>query len=122
MISVRTIAAQGDVLFRRVPSIPSGAKEQPRTGPLIVAHSETGHHHVIESPDAKLLTTLNPLVCYLSLEAPFADVVHQRPFHTHETLRLVGSEHGPTCFEIRRQREHVPTSEPGMEDWQLFGD
>lgn len=116
MITVKRIAAQGDVLFRRVECISGDVVEQPRNGPLIVAHSETGHHHVIESPDARLLTTLDPLVCYLRLEGPFADVMHQRPFDTHETLRLLGDESGSTYFEVRRQREHVPDGWRRVED------
>lgn len=110
------MAAQGDVLFRRVKSIPKDAVEQPRKGPLVVAHSETGHHHVIESPDAKLFTTADPLVCFLRLEGvPHVDVVHQRPHDTHETLRLMGGNDG-ACFEIRRQREHTP------EGWRMVAD
>jgi hypothetical protein len=63
---------------------------------------------VVQSPDARLLTTLDPLLCYLRIDWPFADIVHQRPFDTHETLRLLGSEAGPVFFEVRRQREYLP--------------
>jgi hypothetical protein len=82
--------AHGDrdrILLTRAPMPLTAAR---RSGPIVVAHSETGHHHVVESPDAKLLTTLEPLVCYLQFEGPFVDVVHQRPFATHATLRLLG--------------------------------
>jgi hypothetical protein len=51
MITVKTIGAQGDVLFRRVAKIPDNATLQQRHGAIVVAHSETGHHHVIASPD-----------------------------------------------------------------------
>jgi hypothetical protein len=116
MIAVKNSAAQGDVLFRRVERVPEGALEQPREGPLVVAHSETGHHHVIEAPEARLFTTINPLICYLRFEGPFADVVHQRGFDTHETVRLLGTDAGHTCFEVRRQREYVP------EGWRQVAD
>jgi hypothetical protein len=116
MIVVKNTAAQGDVLFRRVDRVPESAVEQPRTGPLIVAHSETGHHHVIESPGAALLTTPHPLICYLRIEGPFADVVHQRAFDTHETLRLLGNEAGPSYFEVRRQREYIAQGWRQVED------
>jgi hypothetical protein len=106
MITVRNIAAQGDVLLRRVERIPSDAVEQPCDGRVVVAHSETGHHHVIESPGARLFATHDPLIGYLRIDGPFADVVHERPFDTHETIRLLGAEIGPTYFEVRRQREH----------------
>lgn len=116
MITVKRMAAQGDVLFRRVERVAEDAMEQPRNGPIVVAHSETGHHHVIESPDVRLLTTLNRLVCYLRIEGPFADVTHRRSFDTHETLRLAGDECGPVYFEVRRQREHTP------EGWRIIAD
>lgn len=48
----------------------------------------------------------------------FADVVHHRPWDTHETLRLLYSEvpSGETIFEIHRQREHSP------EGWRRVAD
>lgn len=115
---VQKMGAQGDVLFRRVKSIPKGANLQKRKGPLVVAHSETGHHHVIESPDVKLYTTADPMICYLRLEGvAHADVVHQRPHDTHETLRLSGTGgRGGACFEVRRQREWTP------EGWRQVAD
>jgi len=117
-------------LFRRVERIPMDAKQQPRSEPLVLAHGETGHHHVVESTDAALLATVNPFVCYLRLDGPFVDVVHERSFDTHETLRLIGKAEGTTFFEIRRQREHIPSREPDPsshddeEDmaWQMVDD
>jgi|CZKU01.1.fsa_nt_gi hypothetical protein len=110
MIIVRNIAAQGDVFFRRVEHVRPDAAAQPSLEgePVVVAHSETGHHHVVESRHATFLTTSDPLVGFLRFEGPFADVVHLRSFHTHETLRLLGNENGTTSFEIRRQRAYVP--------------
>jgi hypothetical protein len=105
---VERIAAQGDVLFRRVDALPAHATRQRRNGPLVVAHSETGHHHVIHSPDVEFYRGADPLVCFLRFECAFVEVAHLRAFHTHETLRLLGGESVATCFEVRRQREHVP--------------
>lgn len=116
MQEIKQCGAQGDVLFRRVASVPKDAAEQKSKGPVVVAHSETGHHHTIERAEAKLFTTADPFVCFLRLEGPFADVVHQRPHDTHETLRLMGDESGGACFEVRRQREHAP------EGWRMVQD
>jgi hypothetical protein len=118
MIIVKNMAAQGDVLLRRVAAIPQSASErrQPRASPTVVAQSETGHHHVIESGDVKLFESPNPLVSYLKLEGPFADVVHRRPYDTHETLRLLSEEHRPSYFEVRRQREYAPGGWRGVRD------
>jgi hypothetical protein len=108
MKTIRSMAAQGDVLFRRVAAIPNSARERPRAGPLVVAHSETGHDHVIHASAVTLFETADPLVCFLRLDSPFADVEHLRPYDTHETLRLLGDPGGSAFYELRRQREHVP--------------
>lgn len=104
MIEVARIAAQGDVLFRRIGALPEGTVEVPRQGRLVVAHSETGHHHAIDDLGVRLYEQRrpDPLICYLSVEGDFADVVHHRPHDTHQTLRL-----RPGIWEVRRQREWV---------------
>ena len=96
------MARQGDVLFLKVSSIPKDSVEEKRNGPIVVAHSETGHHHVVKDPAARLFNTDNPLISYLRLEGP-VQVDHLRDFHTHGSISLNGG-----CWEIRRQREHAP--------------
>ena len=111
---VKTMAAQGDVLLRRVDRIPDGTEttEAQREGSLlIVAHSETGHHHAIDAVDARLLETQGGLVAYLVVDGAYADLVHHRSFDTHAPLRLPKG-----TWEIRRQREHTP------EGWQRVAD
>lgn len=122
MKTVTTIGAQGDVMFKRVDRLPKAARAVERKGPLVVAHSETGHHHVIEDPFVKQFDVPgNPLVCYLqigdggqAIECGGVDVVHQRPWDTHETLRLIGKP--GDVYEVRRQREWTP------EGWQRVAD
>jgi hypothetical protein len=109
MKTVSIMAAQGDVLFRRVDSLPAGVRREPREGPIVVAHSETGHHHVVASEQAEFYSTANPLVGFLRFDGAFADVEHLRPYHTHETLRLLGNDDEPAFYEVRRQREHTFT-------------
>ncbi len=111
--TVEKMAAQGDVLVRRVKSIPEDAVEQKSAGRIVVAHSETGHHHAIDFVDQSvvLFTTKDPLVSFLRVDAPHADIVHHRPWDTHGTLRLLKGD-----WEIRRQREHTP------EGWQMVAD
>ncbi len=110
------MAAQGDVLFRRIGKLPEGAKRILHDGPPVVAHSETGHHHVIDSPEVELYATADPLVSVLRIGAPFADVIHLRSFDTHETVRLLGNDDEPSFFEVRRQREH------SFESWRIVND
>lgn len=119
MKMARHMAAQGDTLFRRVDAIPASAKKQPRDEVLVVAHSETGHHHVIRSPEVELFSDGDPLVSFLRMDCDFADVEHLRTFDTHETLRLRGEEGVTTFFEVRRQREHVPDGRGREMAWTL---
>lgn len=107
------LAAQGDVIFRRVDKIPPKATEVPRKGPIVVAHSETGHHHAINDRGVTMFEEPgSALVCYLRMDTGLdanvggVDVVHNRPFDTHETIRLLGKP--GDIWEVRRQREHTP--------------
>jgi len=118
---IRSIGAQGDVLFRRVTSVPSGAAPvKPEDGRLVVGHSETGHHHAVDDLSCFLFQDpRSPLVGYLQLGDACAagggvDVVHHRPWDTHKTLRLLGQP--GDVFEIRRQREWAP------EGWRRVAD
>jgi hypothetical protein len=119
MIEVTTMAAQGDVLFRRVKKLPKGLKEvDEKSTRKVVAHSETGHHHAIDAAGVRMFQPEgDPLTCYLVLESvEHADVVHYRPWDTHETLRLLGERGGGGVFQVRRQREYTPEGWRRVED------
>lgn len=111
---VERIAAQGDVMFRRVSMVPVDATEVQRKDdePIVVAHSETGHHHVVKArrDEAKVYATANALLSFLVL-ANRAEVEHQRSFDTHEPLILE-----PGVWEVRRQRERAPEGWRRVED------
>ncbi len=113
MIEVKKLCAQGDVLFRRIETFPSDVVERDAGKQLVVAHSETGHHHAIEPGAAKLFEKLerDPMVCFLQIDGDYADVVHHRPTDTHETVRLLKG-----CWEVRRQREWTPEGLRRVED------
>jgi len=116
MKNVEKIGAQGDVLFRRVKAIPEKyVRQENRSGPLVVAHSETGHHHTIYDASVAMFEAPgDPLVCYLQLGDGACEVVHQRPWDTHEALRLLGQP--GDIWEVRRQREWAP------EGWRRVAD
>lgn len=109
MRTFKNQAAQGDLFIRRVDKIPEGLKPMAtENGKYIVAHSETGHHHVIEArPNVIVFDTEDPLVSYLQVieatDAMEAVVEHLRSFDTHEALSA-----SPGNYEIRRQRENAP--------------
>jgi hypothetical protein len=104
MKKVKNMAAQGDVMFIRVDSIPSNMTvAETKDGYFIVAHSETGHNHVLESRNAQMLIDkTNEFVAYLKVSKE-TEVKHQRSFDTHESILLP-----PGNYQVRRQREYVP--------------
>lgn len=111
MITAKNMVAQGDVLFRRVDKLPETAQAKQVSGRVIVAHSETGHHHAIDDAGVVLYEEpRDPLTCYLAI-AEHADVVHHRASHTHETVRL-----GAGVWQVRRQREYTPEGWRRVED------
>ena len=117
MATFKNIAAQGDLLIRRVNEFPTGLTPATATnGQYIAAHSETGHHHVIEArPNVRMFDSNDPLVSYLEVieatDAMETAIEHMRTFDTHEKIVLP-----PGKFELRRQREHSP------EGWRRVAD
>lgn len=110
-------AAQGDLYIRRIDKLPSDAKPiNAEKGFFVVAHSETGHNHVIEArTNVNLYTTGDPMVSYLEVvEAADSSetlLEHLRSFDTHETISIPNG-----IFEIRRQREYTPEGWRRVED------
>jgi hypothetical protein len=110
-------AAQGDLLIRRIDKLPHGATPvAAERGAFIVAHSETGHNHIIrERPNVCLYTTGDPLVTYLQVieatEKTEALLEHLRGHDTRDTLSIP-----PGIFELRRQREYTPEGWRRVED------
>lgn len=104
MKTIHYMAAQGDLLIIKVDKIPSGLRaSKEENGKHILAHSETGHHHAIDSRSAQLLIDeTNEFIGYLEVKED-SEVVHERSFDTHETLKVPAGK-----YEIRRQREYTP--------------
>lgn len=105
-------AFQGDVMFRRVAKLPTNVTAATGTR-HIVAHSETGHHHV--ALGGAYYTTPDPFIAYLVTSAP-VHVEHHRSTDTHETIELLGDGGGDVVWEIRRQREYTPEGWRRVED------
>lgn len=109
MRTFKTIAAQGDLMIRRIETLPDNLRPMKTENSLyIVAHSETGHHHAIaEKPNVRVFESGDPMVSYLEV-VEAADqtetlLEHLRSFDTHETISIA-----PGVYEIRRQREYTP--------------
>jgi hypothetical protein len=97
-------AAQGDVFLRRIDRLPEGLiPAKAENGFHIVAHSETGHNHVVKERSAQLLIDkTNAFIAYLDVAKP-CELEHLRDFDTHESLALE-----PGLYEVRRQVEFGP--------------
>ncbi len=111
MKSFKNQAAQGDVLFRRIDKLPKGVKKVTTKGPVVAAHSETGHNHAFDAgSDVFVYTTNDQLLSYLEVKSP-AVLKHHRDFDTHMPLAFTEG-----VYEIRRQRENGP------EGWKMVVD
>jgi hypothetical protein len=71
---------QGDIMLTRVEKLPPEAKENEDS---VVAHSETGHHHVAER--AKVFSVPDGETLYLQALGKTVDIVHR-------SSRVVASE------------------------------
>jgi hypothetical protein len=99
---VEQMGAQGDLLIMRIDRLPDGLKEEKCGDRIVVAHSESGHHHILETHEARLFRGADPFTCYLQL-AGESQVVHNRTFDTHGTLSM-----GPGIWAFKNQREYQP--------------
>lgn len=119
------VSAQGDMLIIKLDSvtlpwlglteegIPKDAKQMmPENGSLIIAHSETGHHHAVSAQDAQGFRPAanDDMILYLAAQNK-VDFRHLRSFDTHETIRA-----NPGNYQIRRQREYTPRGWRRVED------
>ena len=103
---------QGDLCIRRIDKLPDGLKPMPaQNGAFVLAHSETGHHHIVQERSAQaFIDQTNAFIAYLNVLEP-TELEHLRSFDTHEPLGLA-----PGLYEVRRQREHTP------EGWRQAAD
>lgn len=98
-------AAQGEIQITRIGDVdaplPSGANLSLDNGKMVIGHSETGHHHVLERPARVVEVTGGDgmRLLYALLEQPNA-LIHERDHDTHETISL-----SPGVYEFRITRE-----------------
>lgn len=101
-------AAQGDLLLTKIDMLPEGVSvEAPKSGQFIVAHSETGHHHVIDAKRGEAEVKMYRLPeeiyeAFIVVDGGNATLEHERSFDTHEPLSIE-----PGVYRISRQREYT---------------
>lgn len=104
-------ARQGEVLILKISdeALPNWPELAQEGGYLIVGHSETGHHHVIERPAAVKIVAKPDTGAMTILRMIVTDptrVVHLRGHDTHAPVDLP-----PGTYEIRGQQEYDPYAE-----------
>ena len=99
------MAAQGDFIISRIDGLPDDVKSVlPENGEFVIAHSETGHDHVMEATGVKAFVPKKPDIyqMFLQVDEP-TEIKHLRSFDTHEPILVA-----PGNYEIKRQREYTP--------------
>jgi len=103
------MAAQGDFIIMRIPSIPNGVEPMKSDDAFkhVIAHSETGHNHVMDRQhvDAFVKTGTKEVDLYelfLSVKED-TPIEHLRSFDTHESIMVP-----PGNYIVKRQREYTP--------------
>lgn len=98
------IYRQGDVLIRRVESLPVNRKKRSReNGRVILAHGEvTGHHHSLADEHVDLFETAAEAgVTYLEVRDAVAALTHQE----HSTIELP-----PGRYRVSIQKQYTPAA------------
>lgn len=102
------MAAQGDFIILRINDIPKNVDAmEHENGVFVIAHSETGHNHVMERTNVEAFVPKNTksvdlYELFLNVKEP-TEINHLRSFDTHETLLVP-----PGQYVVKRQREYTP--------------
>ncbi len=108
MKTFNKMGAQGDIVFVKIDELPGGlVPHLAEAGKLVVAHSETGHHHafncaVLERPAVRGFKSDDPMKLWLDVQVETV-LEHYKAFDKHESVLFT-----PGFYEIRRQRELTP--------------
>lgn len=95
----------GEVWLQPIGHMPKGRKTT-KSKSYIIGHSETGHHHVLESDtEFEVMSGDEKHDLYVRLFEP-AKVVHQKTFDIHETKIVV-----PGDYAIYQKTEYDPFAE-----------
>lgn len=102
-LTITKIAPQGELTITKLAREPKniGAPVKAEGGKLIVGHSETGHHHVVDA-DCATLTRVDQFTAFLNVVKP-TQIDHLREFDTHPSIALE-----PGMYEFRTAREFDP--------------
>jgi len=103
----RISVMHGENCFTPIDSLPAG---EIKTAKIYIAgHSETGHHHILESPvEMQIVEGATRAVLLKEVTKLF----HQKTYDVHETLTLA-----PGAYEITHKTEYDPFSKVVRAVW-----
>ena len=112
MRTFKTVCAQGDIYITKISGLPERAvRVHPEGNRVIVTHSETGHHHVMDAVRVEMYRLPDDIMnCLLVVNDPTA-LEHLRDCDKHEPILF---EKG--VYDVRRQREYTPEGFRRVED------
>lgn len=112
MKTFEKVCAQGDILITRIDGLPANAVAvAPEGDKVIVTHSETGHHHVMDAGAVTMHRLPDSIMdCLLVVSEPTL-LEHLRAHDTHEPILFA-----PGVYHVRRQREYTPEGFRRVED------
>ena len=112
MKTFKNHCAQGDVFISRITALPDGTERvEPENGVVVVTHSETGHHHVMDAEHVTMRRLPDSIMdCLLVVDEP-TELRHLRNFDTHESILF-----DKGTYRVRRQREYTPEGFRRVED------
>lgn len=99
----------GEVLMQPVSEIPKG-KSGHHTS-FIVGHSETGHHHVLESKTEFEVTKISDDSIWVQIFEP-AKLNHKKTVNRHKDLVVQ-----PGKYQVIRKKEYDPFEKVMREVW-----
>lgn len=112
MANFKKIAAQGEITIVRIGDVPKNRKVAGvplalENGKLIIGHSETGHHHVLERAADATVTVMKEAPAGMKILHAILtkanSLLHERGHDTHETINLDPGEYE---FRIAREFDH----------------
>ena len=101
-MNISKIIQHGEVLLVPVDKNPQG--EATKYKQYIVAHSETGHHHILKS-DTDFEVIMDKLEVYLILKRG-ASLVHEKTFDVHPTKTVT-----PGKYVVINKTEYTPAEQ-----------
>lgn len=108
---MKQVIIHGENALIPVDKMPEGKIEKHTS--FIVGHSETGHHHVLESTDKKVDFDIffEGGEMYINTKGP-SKLVHKKSHDIHETIEV-----NPGIYKVNRKTEYDPFLQVRREVW-----